>query len=88
MKFNSSNRIDDDYYQSDDHSPLLDEAAKTIRMQNYRVRYGLGDDYRTLMDNEFSLVEFGQRKDLQDLVNTWFGDLILQAILDNIIELA
>lgn len=44
MKFNSSTRIDDDYWQSDDHHGLLDEAAKTIRLQNYRVRYSPTDD--------------------------------------------
>lgn len=88
MKFNSSNGIDDDYWQSDDHYILLDEEKKVIRMQEYRVRYGPGDDYKTLMDEEFSLDEFRQRQDLQEMVKTWFSERTLREILDKVAELA
>ena len=84
MKFNSSDRIDDDYYQSYDHYVLLDEERSVIRLQNYRVRYGPGDDYQTLMDEEFSIADFAGRNDLHDLVRTWFGDATLHTILEKI----
>ena len=88
MKFNSSDRIDDDYYQSDDHYVLLDEEDLVIRLQNYRVRYGPGDDYRTLMDEEFSIAEFANRNDLHELVRTWFSEAVLQTILGKIASMA
>ncbi len=87
MKFNSSCTINDEFYQTEDVYLLLDEERRDIRLQKYHVRYGPGDDFQTLMDEAFSLAEFEQRKDLQDLVVSWFGERALQAILNRIKEL-
>jgi len=88
MKFNSSNSVDDDYFQSKDHYVVVNEESKTICLQEFLVRWGPGDDYRTLMDDEFSVTEFAGRKDLQDLVRTWFGETTLAAINDKIAEIS
>lgn len=88
MKFNSSCTINDEFYQTEDVYLLLDEERRDIRLQKYHVRYGPGDDYQTLMDEAFSLTEFEQRKDLQDMVVSWFGERVLQEILNKIRELS
>ena len=88
MKFNSSCTIDDEFYPTEDVYVLLDEERRDIRLQKYHVRYGPGDDFQTLMDEAFSLTEFEQRKDLQDMVVSWFGERVLQEILNKIRELS
>ena len=88
MKFNSSYTIDDEYWQSDDHYVLLDEVKRTIQFQLFRVRYGPGDDYQTLIDEEYSLSEFAARKDLQTRVKDWFGETALTTILEKAAELS
>lgn len=87
MKFNSSRTIDDEFYQTEDVYVLLDEERRDIRLQKYHVRYGPGDDFQTLMDEAYPLTEFEQRKDLQDLVVSWFAERALQGILNRIKEL-
>ena len=87
MKFNSSNSIEHDSYQTEDYYVLLDEERRDIRLQKYLVRYGPGDDYKTLMDDAFSLDEFEQRGDLQGIVLAGFGKRTLQEILVKIRQL-
>ena len=87
MKFNSSNSIDDDFYQTEDYYVLLDEIGSEIRLQKYLVRYGPGDDYKTVMDEAFSLAEFEQRRDLQDMVVAGFSERTLHEILAKIRQL-
>ena len=88
MKFNSSYSIEDDYFESEDHYVLIDEEDGLIRLQNFLVRYSPIDDYRTLMDQEFSLAEFAQRDDLKELVRLWFGEITVETILTKIDELS
>ena len=38
MKFNSSNSIEDDFYQTEDYCVLLDEERHNIRLQKYLIR--------------------------------------------------
>ena len=87
MNFNSSNSIEDDFYQTEDYYVLLDEESKDIRLQKYLIRYGPGDDYKTIMDEAFSLAEFEQRMDLHNFVTAGFGDPTLQELLAKISEL-
>lgn len=88
MKFNSSYSIEDDYFESEDYYVLIDEENGLIRLQNFLVRSSPIDDYRTLMDQEFSLAEFAQRDDLKELVRSWFGEITVETILTKIVELS
>ncbi len=87
MKFNSSNSIEHDKWQVEDHYLLFDEERKEIRLQQYLVRYGPGDDYTTVMDQAISLSEFEQREDLRHMVTAWFGETTLRQVLEKILEL-
>jgi len=40
------------------------------------------------MDEAYSLAEFEQRKDLQEMVVSWFGERALQGILNKIKDLS